>query len=173
MGGGEASPGIHRKFHSPRWGPPGASPPPSQPQVQTSHPRCIPPPRAHLPKRATHLRVPAPRALGWRGVRALSCLLEAARAHGRCLITKLLAPRAARMEPPTLARVATVLAGSVALPGTARVLHPHLGTSPGGLHGVHPIPTWGHHRRGRGPRCGDHSDAPVRPHPPPCPGKFT
>ena len=35
-----------------------------------------------------------------------------------------------------------------------------LGPAPGAPH-------LGHHGRGRGPTCGDHSDAPVRPHPPP------
>ena len=64
MGGGEASPGIHRKIHSPRWAPPGASPPPSDPQVQTSRPRCIPPPVC-LPTHTAsacrvHMPVPVP-----------------------------------------------------------------------------------------------------------------
>ena len=38
-----------------------------------------------------------------------------------------------------------------------------LGPAPGAPH-------LGHHGRGRGPTCGDHSDAPVRPHPPLCAG---
>jgi hypothetical protein len=38
-----------------------------------------------------------------------------------------------------------------------------LGPAPGAPH-------LGHHGRGRGPTCGDHSDAPVRPHSPLCAG---
>ena len=185
MGGGEASPGIHRKIHSPRWAPPGASPPPSlrspgadiTPQVHTA-PVCLPTHtasacRVHMPvpvRRYIHVdscptdRPTLPHPIYLRpDAQPPARLHTASRRSIRVCRTRAGPSVCASHGPRTPCACARDKLSAFIYSPLHLGVFTALGPAPGAPH-------LGHHGRGRGPTCGDHSDAPVRPHPPPCAG---